>query len=77
MNVYHVHFSNPTLKEKSLALNNNLPPLLSRCFCLDIKHPHCTVLWLYGTQWKFCRKLEQEHYLDVGMVGAMKAEQML
>lgn len=45
MNVYHVYFSNPTLKEKALALNNNLPPLLSSCFCLDIKHPHCkTVL---------------------------------
>lgn len=44
-----VYFSNPPLKEQPLTLNNNLPPLLlSNCFCLDIKHPHCTTVLSSG-----------------------------
>lgn len=44
-----VYFSNPPLKAKALTLNDNLPPLLlSNCFCLDIKHPHCTTVLSSG-----------------------------
>lgn len=42
INAYRAYFWNSPLKEKALALSNNLPLLLlPNCFCLGIRHPLC------------------------------------
>lgn len=51
-----MYFSNPPLKEKALALNNNLPPLLLSTVSVWIQTSslhNSAVLWSYGTKGNF------------------------
>lgn len=42
INAYRAYFRNSPLKEKALALSNDLPLLLlPNCFCLGIRQPLC------------------------------------